>query len=230
MPTASNNDDPADLLDQPIAALKPLPSDPDLIAVRVGRRTAARLRREDVAELGLEVGTVWDAALAARVAPRAAALEARRAALRLVNRRALSSGELIDRLRRKGFDADVARAVATRLVEQRILDDESYGRSIIERERARRPAGRRLLRHKLIAKRLSAALIDRLLDEADGEVDDVAEARALAEKRLRSASLQRCDRPTRTRRLFAALARRGFDPETIRTALAQLDDLSELVD
>ncbi len=68
------------------------------------------------------------------------------------------------------------------------------------------------------------ALIDRLLDELTPSSQQVDEdVAAFARKKL--LSMQRLDPEVRKRRIWSMLARRGFEPDTIRSALAGLADL-----
>jgi len=207
-----------------ITAIKPLRSDADRCSIRVGKKSVATIPWEQVRTLGLRVGDVWDDALADRVAPIAAADGARRDALRLINRRDYSTGELRFKLRQKGHEDANIDPVIERLLDKGLIDDEAYGRSVIASQRARKPAGARLLRHKLMQKRLPRDLIDRLIAEAEDDHDAVGEARRLAEQRLSTAALQRCDANKRRQRVWSLLARRGFSPDTIRDALSTLGD------
>jgi SOS response regulatory protein OraA/RecX len=51
--------------------------------------------------------------------------------------------------------------------------------------------------------------------------------RWITEKRLAAASLRRCEPRKRKQRLWGALARRGFDTDTIRQALEDLPGLHD---
>lgn len=204
-----------------ITALRPTKREPTRFAVFVGRRRVATLPFDRIKALELAVGDVFDDSTAWRVAEAAAYDKAMRDAMRVVGRRMIGAAELAERLTtRRGHDADVVRRVLEALVERKLLDDEAYGRAVIEQLLRRKPAGRPLLEHKLIARRLPAELVRRLLDEVDGRTDPVAEARRLIEPKLRSGAFRRLDAPARRRRLSAALARRGFDAEVIHQAIA----------
>ena len=73
---------------------------------------------------------------------------------------------------------------------------------------------------------LDHELIDRLLDELAPTSEQAAEGTAeLARKKLRT--MTRLDPNTRKRRLWSMLARRGFDSDTIRSALADLNGLED---
>ncbi|QNN22420.1 regulatory protein RecX [Planctomycetales bacterium ZRK34] len=207
-----------------ITAIKARRTDPDRCSVRVGKKTVATLRWEQVNTLGLRVGDVWDQNLAERVTQLAAAEQVRVDAQRLINRRDYSSGELRFKLTQKGHDARTSEAVVARLVELGIVDDEAYGRSVIATQRARKGAGARLLQQKLMQKRLPRELIDELIREADEDYDHIGEARQLADRKLDTAALQRCDPAKRRQRIWSLLARRGFSPDTINRVMSDLAD------
>ncbi|MBI1372032.1 MAG: hypothetical protein GC159_04635 [Phycisphaera sp.] len=213
--------------DKTITSIEPSKKDELKRVVKVGGRKVAMLDVEQVVELGLRVGDVWDGTLADRAAQTLAWTKARRAAMRMIERRALATGEVVDRLTRKGHDADVAEAVVADLERIGYLDDERYARALIDTQRASKPAGRRLLSQKLMQKRVPRDVAERVLSEADEEYDAVAEARALAEKKLASSSMARADAATRYRRIYGLLARRGFNPDTIRNAMAGLAALRD---
>jgi regulatory protein len=210
-----------------ITALKPSSSDPNRIAVRVKRKTIGVLHAEQVQALGLAVGTVLDEKLAAKVAAAATAEAARGDAIKIIRRRAIGSAELANKLRLKGHAADVIASVVQRLTEKRLLNDEAYAKSVIEAQLHRKPAGPRLLKHKLMQKRLPGAMVDKLVEHATETRDQIGEARAMAQAKLRTTAFKKLDPLTRKRRIFGMLARRGYDMDTIHGALSQVSGLSD---
>src|SRR5690606_28405254 len=94
---------------------------PDWVDVRVGRRVAARMPRDLADRLGLEVGREWTTDLAETARQAAGESRARRAAEQLLLRRMGSRGELIDRLKRKGFSEGEAVSAAQRLEDLGLL-------------------------------------------------------------------------------------------------------------
>ncbi len=194
------------------------------VVVKVDGKATARLSIEQVAALGLAAGMAWDAALAGRVAEAAAYDKAMQDALRRLNRRAMSRGDLDRKLRQLEHEPAIRQRVLERLAELSLLDDEAFGRALIRETTARRAAGPRLLGQKLRRKGLDRQLIDRLLAELrEGQgADPAAGAIELARKRL--ASMQRLDAATRKRRLYGLLSRRGFEPPVIDTVMRTLAD------
>lgn len=141
--------------------------------------------------------------------------------VRLLARRARSSGELRRELLQLGHDAHEVEAVIDEFVERLYLDDLGLARVLAEALRDRKRASRSQIRAKLR---------DRLLDpdaieEAVGELDEGEEyelLRAAAADRARKMS--GLDRQTAERRLLGYLARRGWSGErAARAAREALD-------
>lgn len=206
--------------DLSVTALAPSTRKPGYVAVKVGRRIVATVTAAQARDLGLAVGQAWNALLQQRVAQAAAQADIQRHAMTLLNRRAMSVRELSRKLTSRGLGASAVEGVVAHLVEIGALNDEAFARALIEETVARKPAGPRLLRAKLRQRGVNAALIERLLTELSAPTEILPQALALARKR--QASLAHLDRTTQKRRLWALLARRGFDPDTIEQALDQL--------
>lgn len=142
---------------------------------------------------------------------------ARRYATRLVARRAYSRRALADKIVGHGFGADLARRIVDDLARVGVLDDDALAESLVEAELSRRPAGRALLEKKLLARGISGGTAQRAVQRALEDRDLVADAAEFAHDKA-SAMPASLDDTTRRRRLYAALARRGFDPEVCRVA------------
>jgi regulatory protein len=145
---------------------------------------------------------------------------AREAALKLLERTRRTRSDLARRLREKGFGAPVIDEVLARLAGVGLMDDVEYARAWLAGRWGRRPAGWRRLEQELRVKGISAEDITSArarLEEEQGGADEVAAARrvlAQAERRYRAVEPR-----LKRQRLYALLARRGFDGETIEAAL-----------
>lgn len=145
-------------------------------------------------------------------------------ALRLLEFRPRATAELRRRLLQKGGAAvEVEQAIA-RLTEQRLLDDAVFAQ---EFARARltgpgRATSRWRVLQELARKGVPRAVADAAIETLRDEegVDPSASVHRAAEKKWRT--LATLDDQTRRRRLYAFLARRGFDPEEIRAAMQAL--------
>ena len=122
--------------------------------------------------------------------------------------RGYSTHDLEQRLRRRGYGAEVIAAVVARLTAARYLDDAEYARAWA-RSRARRLSlGPARLARELRARGLAAAEVAGALADAAAEADPRALAEAAAARRLKS--LQGVPAAAARRRLAAYLERRGF--------------------
>jgi regulatory protein len=160
-------------------------------------------------------------------ADRSMDLEAcREAALRLLERQRRTRSDLERRLRDKGYAGATAGEVLDRLASVGLVDDIEYARTFMAGRRARRSAGTRRIEQELRARGVSADDIEvarRRLDAEQGGMDEVAAARkviAQAERRSRGLEPR-----LRRQRLYALLARRGFDGDVIRRVLDLPDEV-----
>jgi regulatory protein len=145
---------------------------------------------------------------------------AREAALRLLDHAQRTRRELSRRLRERGFEAATVEAVLDRLAAVSLVDDVEYARAWLAGRWGRRAAGWRRLEMELSQKGVSREDITRarvILEQSVGASNEVETARrVISQAARRYAGL---DPRTRRQRLYAMLARRGFDADVIRQAL-----------
>jgi len=205
-----------------ITAIKPTQRDPNRMTIRIGRKVVATLPMSKVEELGLAVGQDWDEKLADQLEQAGAFDKALRQAMNRLNRRAMSRKDLDKKLYGLGYDGSVREAVLDKLTELNFLNDEDYGRALVDATLRRKPAGPQLLRQKLFQKGIDGSLVEKLVSEATDGQDLAPGAVELARKKLNT--MGRCDPETRRRRMYSLLARRGFNPDTISSVMAELED------
>jgi len=141
-------------------------------------------------------------------------------ALDMLEARARGSAELRRLLLRKGEpEADVGAAIE-RLTRAGLLDDASYARQVARSKALGSGLSRRRIQQELVRRGVDRALTSEAIDEVfrDEGVDDGASIERAARKKLRT--LARVDEPTRKRRLYAYLARRGYDGDDITRVIA----------
>ena len=143
-------------------------------------------------------------------------------ALDLLAVRSRSSRDLRIRLRRAGAREEPITWAIERLLAQGYVDDAAYARQVARAKVLSGGVSRRrvvtALRQKGIAADVASAAIESTL--ADVELDEYGAALAAAEKRLRA--LQSLEPVKRRQRLYAFLARRGYEGEVIRRVIAEL--------
>lgn len=109
---------------------------------------------------------------------------------------------------------DLAERVVERLRELRLIDDAAFARFWIENRERFSPRGARALKAELRQKGLASEVIATEVEEG---VDEAAGAHAAALRQARR--FARLDPATFRQKLFAYLARRGFDYEVIGPAV-----------
>jgi len=137
-------------------------------------------------------------------------------ALRLLAVRPRSRRELETRLRSAGFDSEVVAEELARLEEVGLLDDERFAQEFAEHSLARKLSGRRAVASSLAAKGVSRPMIERTLQDMDGDED----ARAAELARSRASRLSGLPPEVAYRRLVSFLARRGYEGAVARRAAA----------
>jgi regulatory protein len=144
----------------------------------------------------------------------------REAALKLLERTRRTRRDLERRLEEKDFDAATIATTLDRLTEVGLIDDVEYARAWLAGRWGRKPSGWRRLVQELRAKGISEEDAERareLLSERGSAPDEVGSAAKLvAQARKRYARLEP---QAQRQRLYALLARRGYDGDVIRRAL-----------
>ena len=201
-----------------ISAIVPAARKPGRFDVIVDGDPLATLSLDVIERLRLAVGLQVDG-LHDAIAAEAAHLAVYDRALNMLAFRARSANELTRSLVRKGAErADVDRAIV-RLREQGFLDDAAFAQAFTRAKVLGANQSRRRVQQELgrkgVARDVSEAAINAVF-EAEG-IDQREVVEAAARKKARS--LARLDPIVRRRRLYAFLARRGYDADDIRRAM-----------
>lgn len=139
-----------------------------------------------------------------------------------------SARDLRWRLLLKGEpESDVDAAVA-RLVAAGLIDDAAYARAFVRSKISSQGFSRRRLQQELAKRGVARDVADAAIAEVlhDDDVDEVASIERVARKKLRT--LRGLDEETQRRRLYAYLARRGYDVDGVRAVVAKLRRLGEM--
>ncbi len=129
--------------------------------------------------------------------------------LRLLDSRARTRSELMTAMRKKGVPVEIADRLLDRYTEVGLIDDKALADNYALAQHRERGLARRAVAQKLRHRGLDDDVIAEACEQIDPESERAA-ARALGEKKLRSLASQ--DPAVQTRRLFGALARRGYSP------------------
>lgn len=205
-----------------ISELSEIPNRSGRFRVAVNGVTLGDLTLDFVADAGVREGRTITRPQAFEIinaVDRTAVLDK---ALDLLAVRARSSRDLGVRLRRAGArDPDISWAVA-RLQSQGFVDDAAYARGVARARTLGGGISRRkvitVLRQKGIAADVAAEAMDATL--ADVSLDEYGAALAAAQKRARA--LSSIEPAKRRQRLYAFLARRGYDTDVVRRVVAEV--------
>lgn len=201
-----------------ITAIKPVDETEARVSVRFGKLLRVTIAKRDAERLSLGVNSPWDSSRGDELADAVHADAARRWAVSSLNRRAQSSGQLTDKLVRRGTPIAIAKKVTAELIAIGALNDDAVAESAARTMVQRRPAGQRLIEAKLRAKRVDGETARRAASKAMEGRDSLADALVVARKHVRSMPAK-LDMQARQRRLLGALARRGFDADVCREAV-----------
>lgn len=164
-------------------------------------------------EDGLRPGTVLDDLKLARLRDRDVFHSALDRALRFLETRPRSEREVRTRLAQKGTTPDLIDRVVERLRDLRLIDDAAFAQFWVENRNRFSPRGGRALKAELRQKGLAAEVVA----EVEESVDEAAGARDVALRYARR--MAKLDRQTFRQKLWAQLARRGFDFDVIGPAI-----------
>lgn len=197
-----------------VLTLHPVPDDPNLVRLRVGRRKIADIPHRQADALGLRSEQAWTASLQASVAALVEQMKCRTQAMKLLAARPRFGGELRDKLVAKGFPPAVAEATVAELVADGWINEEQQAEALAS-ELHRRGLSASMVRRRLADKGLDARKIGRALNsQATTDLTEIA--------RKRLATMKGVRREAAARRLYAYLARRGHDADAIQAALKSL--------
>ena len=171
-----------------------------------------------VTDLRLYAGRELDGEELKELRAASASALARNRAMELLSRRPMSEKELVDKLMGKGEDEETARDCARWLRENGFLDDESYA-AAVARHYAAKGYGPGRVRAEL-----SRRGVDREL--WDGTIEAMPENREKMDRFIAARLTDPEDRE-QLRKVSAALYRRGYSWEDIRSALGRFNAETE---
>jgi len=127
--------------------------------------------------------------------------------LHFLSYRPRSEREIKNYFKKKGADEKTIDKLVRKLKSQDLIDDIAFAKWWVEQRSRFRPKGRRVLCWELMQKGINKEIIESALFSKKEEL-------ALAKKAIGKRKIER-------KKLIAFLARRGFDWETIKLALAE---------
>ncbi|MDI6758328.1 MAG: regulatory protein RecX [Candidatus Omnitrophota bacterium] len=147
--------------------------------------------------------------------------EAKRYAFLLLKFRLRSEKEIEQRLKKKGFEAKIAKQVVSFLKDKDFINDEIFVNAWIK-YRLKKPYGLRKIKQELTQNGLDKHLIDNCISEIKGK--DYSEEDIVKEIVIERLTKLKGIEPIKAkRRLYAYLLRRGFSPEATMHGLTLID-------
>lgn len=178
--------------------------------------------RAELTEIEQQVGLGSDALEATHNSSETIENSAEADAVRLLARRARSSGELRRELAALGHSATDVEEVVLHCEGSLYLDDLGLARVLTEGLRERKRASRGQIRLKLRDRLLPDGVIEQALSELNDDEEDELLRKAASD---RAGKLKGLERQTAERRLLGFLARRGWGGErAVRVAREALDN------
>src|SRR5690349_13143245 len=187
--------------------------------VLVDGSAAATLSIEAIERLKLTVGAVVDGPTEAALAREAAIVTTYDRALNMIALRARSAAEVRRLLVRKGESAEIVDIAIERLLRAGFLDDGSFARQFARSKAVGAGLSRRRVQQELARRGVAREIADSAIAEvfAEEDVDEAETIDRVARKKLKS--LARLDPQVQRRRLYAFLARRGYEVDDIARTL-----------
>jgi len=143
-------------------------------------------------------------------------------ALRFLGPRRRFEREVRGHLRAKGFSREEIEAAVERVRELGVVNDSETARAWV-RDRLRfGPKGRALLQAQLVRQGVAPSIAGEALAEVLKENPEIETAVAVLRKMTARGARSPQDANVLRRRMWSALGRRGFDPETAREAIARV--------
>jgi regulatory protein len=135
-------------------------------------------------------------------------------AIRLLNIRLHTTGELFQKLKLRGFKPADIRPVIAQLEAQKFLDDQRFAEIFVDNLKRYKDFGFYGIKVKLLKRQIPAEIIERALQEYFTKEDEEAVARRLVSK-LKARGRQEW------KKLAQALQSRGFRSDIIRKILRE---------
>jgi regulatory protein len=198
--------------------------------VQVDGKPLATVSLDLLGRFGLSVGAMVDDALRQALGEESAALATYDRALNMLAFQPRSSRDLRRRLIQKGELEPHVDAAIARLEANGLLDDAQFARQFSRSRVLGAGASKRRLQQELFKRGVARETADVAINEVlvDEEVDETELVERAAIKKMRS--LSKLDAATRRRRLYAFLARKGYDGAAIRGAMQKVLDSAEAAD
>lgn len=147
--------------------------------------------------------------------------DAKTYALRLLSYRSRSKKEMLERLKKKGFDSNLIDSTLKFLEDTGLINDKALVHDLIRYATETKSLGKRGIRMFLVRRGIERGLIDATLAHHESGAEEEAAAK-FVERKLRT--MENYPEDVVRRRLWGMLQRRGFSINVIQKALESIKE------
>ncbi len=143
-------------------------------------------------------------------------------AYKFLSYRQRSEKEIRAKLKEKKIQPATIEKIIKYLRELKYLDDELFSKMYLQSQLLNKPAGKRLLKMKMLEKGISKDTADKILKENYNEEDEIKAAKLLLSKYTKR--IKKKDEKEIKKKCFQYLISRGFDFEIAKQVIGESDD------
>ena len=172
-----------------------------------------------IPKLGLRIGLEIEPEVLHKLIQADEGIRAKNCALELLSCQSYSKSQMMYQLREKGFGAAAIDITLEDLEQLGHIKDEDFAKRWVARRQRSKPKGKKILAHELANQSVDKTTVDRVLARIE-DSDETNIALQLAQKQAKRYQSLRPE--VAKRRLHGFLLRRGFDYETIQSAIERV--------
>ncbi|MEN3039201.1 MAG: regulatory protein RecX [Candidatus Kryptonium sp.] len=150
---------------------------------------------------------------------------AKEIAYKFISYKPRTQKEVEERLKQKGFDKNIISRVIQEIKNYGFINDLEYARNFVFDRSKSKTFGKVALKQMLLAKGISADIIEQVLSERENIIDEFDIALELANKKIKQLKLskkKKRDKNEQRRKIYEFLARRGFSWDVINRTMREL--------
>lgn len=204
-----------------ISAVEPQKKRRDRYNIYVDGEYSASLGAETLVTFGIRVGTAIELGMLKEAVSKDNAQYAFDSAAKLISHKMRTRSELADRLKERGIEEQAVEIALDKLASYGYVDDMAYAKEYVQSAVLTGRWGRRAVEYRLKEKGLEQGVIDEAMEQytEDDEKDIVRKQLQAAVSRLKNDDVRK-----QRQKIYAALARHGFDFGVISALLSEEDD------
>lgn len=204
-----------------ISAVEPQKKKKDRYNIYVDGEYKASLGAEALVTFGIREGAAIELSMLKEAVSKDNAQYAFDSAANLLSHKMRTRSELAERLKGRGVEEQAVETALDKLTSYGYVDDAAYAKEYVQSALLTGRWGRRAVEYKLKEKRLGQSVIDEAMALYTEE-----DEKEIARKQLQSAAgrLKNDDARKQRQKIYAALARHGFDYGVINALLSEEDD------